>query len=124
MNAGARPGDALQGDGRHLQAGDPAFGAGLQRRDVLGREVQARRPLEELGGFGRREPQVGGAQLGQLAPGAQPGEGQARVLAGGDDQVHPRRQVLEQKGEGLVVRPGIEHVVVVQDEDEVVRDGG
>ena len=78
---------------------------------------------EELGGLGGREPQVGGAQLGQLAAGAQPGEGQTRILAGGDDQVHPRRQVLEQEREGLVVRPGVEHVVVVEDEDEVVGHG-
>ena len=30
----------------------------------------------------------------------------------------------EQKGEGLVNRFGINHMVVVQDEDEMVRDGG
>ena len=44
------------------------------------------------------------------------------ILTGGDDQVHLRRQVLEQKGEGFVNRFGIDHVVVVQDEDEIVRD--
>ena len=113
---------SLQGDGRHLQPGDPAFGAGLERRDVLRREVQAHRPSEELGGFGGREAQVGGAQLGQLAPGAQPGQGQARVFAGGDDQMHPRRQVLEQEGDGLIDRLGVDHVVVVEDQDEVVGD--
>jgi hypothetical protein len=58
-----------------------------------------------------------------LAPGAQPGQGQVRILAGGDDQVHPRRQVLEQEGEGIVDRSGIDNVVVVEDEDEIVRDG-
>ena len=47
-----------------------------------------------------------------------------RIFTGGDDQVHLRRQVLEQKGEGLVNRFGIDHVVVVQDEDEIVREGG
>ena len=47
-----------------------------------------------------------------------------RVLTGGDDQVHLWRQVLEQKGEGIVNRSGIDHVVVVEDEDEIVRDGG
>ena len=46
------------------------------------------------------------------------------ILTGGDDQVHLRRQVLEQKGEGIVNRFGIDHVVVVKDEDEIVRDGG
>ena len=70
------------------------------------------------------EAQVGGAQLGQLAPGAQPGQGERRILAGGDHQVHPRRQVLEQEGEGIVDRFGIDRVVVVEDEDEIVREGG
>ena len=46
------------------------------------------------------------------------------ILTGGDDQVHLGWQVLEQKGEGLVNRFGINQVVVVQDEDEIVRDGG
>ena len=46
------------------------------------------------------------------------------ILAGGDDQVHLWRQVLEQKGEGIVNRFGINHMVVVQDKDEMVRDGG
>ena len=38
--------------------------------------------------------------------------------------MHLGWQVLEQKGEGMVNRFGIDHVVVVQDEDEIVRDGG
>ena len=38
--------------------------------------------------------------------------------------MHLWRQVLEQKGEGIVNRLGINHVVVVEDEDEMVRDGG
>ncbi len=46
------------------------------------------------------------------------------ILTGGDDQVHLGRQVLEQKGEGFVNRFGIDHMVVVKDEDEMVRDGG
>ena len=32
--------------------------------------------------------------------------------------------MLEQKGEGFVNRFGIKNVVVVKDEDEMVRDGG
>ena len=46
------------------------------------------------------------------------------ILAGGDDQVHLWRQVFEQKGEGLVDRFGINHVVVVKHEDEALREGG
>ena len=46
------------------------------------------------------------------------------ILTGGDDQVHLWRQVFDQKGEGLVDRFGINHVVVVKHEDEALRDGG
>src|SRR5687767_4545055 len=45
------------------------------------------------------------------------------VFTGGDDQVHLWWLVLEQKGEGLVNRFGINHVIVVQDENEFVWDG-
>ena len=57
-------------------------------------------------------------------PRAEPSQRQRRILAGGDDQVHPRRQVLKQKGHGTVNRFGIKNVVVVKDEDEAVREGG
>ena len=46
------------------------------------------------------------------------------ILTGGDDQVHLGRQMLEQKGQGCVNWFGINHVVVIQDEDEMVWDGG
>ena len=110
---------SLHGKRGQLQAGDPAFGAGFQRGDVFRREVQAHHPVEKFGGFGGGETQVGGAQFGQLTPGAQPGQGEMRILTGGDDQVHLRRQVLEQKGEGLVDRLGLNQMVVVKDEDEI-----
>ena len=84
-----------------MQAGNPAFGAGFQGGDIFRREVQAHHLVEKVGGFGGGKAQVGGAQLGQLAPGAQSGQGKLWILAGGDDQVHLWRQVLEQKGEGL-----------------------
>src|SRR6266567_7885120 len=46
------------------------------------------------------------------------------IFAGGNDQVHLRRQVLDEIGEGNVNRFGIKHVVVVKDEDEMVRERG
>jgi len=42
------------------------------------------------------------------------------ILAGGDNEMHLRRQVLDQKGKGVVNWLGIDNVVVVQDKDEVV----
>ena len=47
------------------------------------------------------------------------------ILPRGDDQVHLGRLVLEQKGEGLRdTRFGINRMVVVKDENEIIRDGG
>ncbi len=48
--------------------------------------------------------------------------GSRGVLAGGDDQVHPGRQVLDQEGQRVVHRPGVEDVVVVEDEHDVAGD--
>jgi len=62
--------------------------------------------------------------FGQLAADAQASEWEWWILAGGDDQVHLPGQVLEQEGQGLIDWLGLNHVVVVQDEDEIVRDGG
>jgi len=38
--------------------------------------------------------------------------------------VHLRRQMLEQKGEGLVNLFGIDYVIVIKDEDKIVREAG
>ena len=125
----------LQGKGSQLQTGNPAFGAFFQRGDILRRKVQAHHLVEKLGSFGGGKAQVRGAQFGQLAPGAQTGQGQGRVLTGGDDQVQPsaaplRRQVPEQKGERVVdgcACPGeasVDEVIVVEDQDNPIGQGG
>src|SRR5450756_2378694 len=46
------------------------------------------------------------------------------ILTRGDYQVHRWWQVLEEKGEGIVNRFGINRMVVIKDEDEIVRDSG
>ena len=107
-----------------MQTGNPAFGAGFQRGDIFLGEIQSHHPVEEFGGFGGGKAQVGGAQFGQLTADAQAGQRQGRVFAAGDDQVHLRRQVLDEEGQGLVNRFGIDQVVVVKDENEIVGDGG
>jgi len=63
-----------------------------------------------------------GLALALMLP--EPRQGELGILTGGDDQVHLQRLVLEQKGEGMVNGFGINHVVVVKDEDEILRDGG
>ena len=115
---------SLHRQSRQVQPGDPALGARFQGGDFILREVQAHRIVEKFGGFGGRKAQVGGAQLGESALGAQAGQGQRRILAGGDDQVQPGRQVLQQEGESLVDGTRVDRVVVVQHQDQAVWQGG
>ncbi len=84
-----------QGQRRELQGGDPALGAGLQRRDVARSDREGGDVVEVRRGLGQREAQVGGTDLDQLAPRAQSGQWQRRVHAGADDQVHLGRKVLD-----------------------------
>ena len=107
-----------------MQAGNPAFGAGFQRGDIAIREMQPHHAVEEFGGFGGGEAQIGGAQLGHLPPGAVAGQRQRRILTRGDDQVHLRRLAFEQKDESVVDRFGINQVIVVKNENKILRDGG
>ena len=53
-----------------------------------------------------------------------PGQRELRILSGGDDQLHLRRQMIEQKGERFIDRFAIERVIIVEDEDELIGDGG
>jgi hypothetical protein len=38
--------------------------------------------------------------------------------------VHLGRQMIKQKGEGLVDRLSIKNMIVIKDEDKMIRDGG
>ena len=64
---------------RQDQAGDPAFGARGQRRDLVGGQAQAQQLIEEGLDLVGGEAQVGGAHLGQLAVRAQAHQRQRRV---------------------------------------------
>jgi hypothetical protein len=60
------------------------------------------------------------AQLVHLIADTQAGQGERRVLTRGNHQVHLGRQVFKQKREGIVNWPGINQVVVVQHQDNIV----
>jgi len=92
----------------HLQPRDPTFGTGGQGSDVVRRNAQTHAGVQKSGRFVESEAQVGLALLGQLPTPPEPREGQGWVAAGGDDQVHSVRQMVEQKGEALVNRLGID----------------
>jgi hypothetical protein len=70
------------------------------------------------------EGQLGRSELRHLAPCAQPGEGQGRVYATGDDEVRALRQVFQQEGDGPMDVFGVDTVVVVEDEVELARRCG
>ncbi|BFT70440.1 hypothetical protein PAENIP36_18820 [Paenibacillus sp. P36] len=50
----------------------------------------------------------------------QPGQRKGRIFTRSDNQMHLRRQVLKQKDESMVDRVGLNKMVVVKHEDELV----
>ncbi|MEJ2209745.1 MAG: hypothetical protein P8129_12000 [Anaerolineae bacterium] len=111
---------APQREGSQLEARDPSFGALFQGCHVFLCQHQGHR-IPEIGrGFALCEAQIGSANLGQLPAGAQAGEGQRRVGAGGDDQVHTllqRWEMIEQKRNDPVDCGCFDRVIVVQNQD-------
>ena len=110
-------------EGGHLEPHGPTLGALLQRLDVGGRERQAHRLVQEVGGLLGGEAEIAGAQLGELAPGAQPREAERRVHPRGDHQVQARRQPVEQELQGPVDRRAVDGVIVVEHQHEIVGRG-
>ena len=46
------------------------------------------------------------------------------ILTRGDEQVHLRRLVFDEESQGLIDRLGIDRVIIIKDEQKVLRDGG
>jgi hypothetical protein len=84
---------------RQLQPGRPALGAGRQRghRGIgqVGAGCLAQEGRCLVGG----EAQLGVAQLGELAPGPQPGQAKRRIGAAGQNGMQARWQVVEQEAQ-------------------------
>ena len=78
---------------------------------------------EQLLGFARGEAEVDGSDLGQVTGGAKTAQSQSGVRAGDEDQVRLGRQVRDQELDLLVAGRLLDEVEVVEDEDEVVRNG-
>ena len=113
---------AFHRQGGHLQPGNPAFGARFEGRHIGGVQVEAHTFRQEGSGFGGAEAQIGGAQLEQLAPGAQASQRHRRVGARSDHQVHHWRQVVEQVSEDLVYRAGGDEMIIVQNKGKMEID--
>jgi hypothetical protein len=107
---------ALHRQRRELQRRDPSLGTGFERVDVGRAQRQTHRLVEVARGFVRGEAQVGGANLAELAAGAQARQGQRRVGAAREHEVHVRCAVFEQERDRLVDLGRLDHVVVVEHE--------
>ncbi|MEV7863297.1 hypothetical protein AB0O86_31960 [Streptomyces hirsutus] len=89
---------ADQGERREPQAGGPAFGPLLQRRDDVVRQLQARRRQQRAGlGLGKAQPRA--ADLGQIARETQPAQPQGRIAASGEDRVRAAGKAGQKRGE-------------------------
>ena len=111
------PDDSSQPD-----AGGPPVGSVRQKLDLVGRH-RWQEPRTQLNGFVVCEPELGVVELTQLAPGAQPAEGEPRLPPRQQDHMEPIGQVLHELGQ----RPGdrliVVHQVDIIDDEHHVRSG-
>ena len=112
-------GPAAQRDRRQPQRRRPALGPVGELLDLGGGELDAGRP-HERGRLGRREAEVLGAHLEELAAGAQAGERERWIGARGDREPGPRRETLDEGRDEPMDGGLIDDVVVVEDEDRAV----
>ena len=63
----------------------------------------------------------GPPNLDQLPPGAQLSKGERWIFAGHDHEMEQRRQMIDQEGHGRVDHRVGEEVIIVEDDDEIVR---
>ena len=119
-----RVGPVAQGQPRQLQPRRPALGALDQGRDLRLVQAQAHARAQEGGRLLDAEGQVGRPHLDELVAGAETWQGERRVLAAGDHQVHGRWQVVEQERDRGVDGRGACEVVVVEDQQTGGWQGG
>src|SRR5262249_53871905 len=101
------PGDLiapLQREGGQLQAGDPPLGPGLEFSAFIAQKSKDNPFIKEQNRLVTRKAQVFHPQLSYQVAGAQSGERQGGIGSTDDDQMHPWRQMVEQKGEPLMDR--------------------
>ena len=104
-----------------LECGDPPFGAPLQSRDVPRGQFETHHIIEIGGGLVRGEAQIGGADLDEFAATSQASQRQRRVGTGGDHEVGPWRQALQQEGDAGMDVVCVDHVFVVEHQHDVLR---
>ena len=99
-----------------VQARRPAARLAGQVGDLLGGELVTVVPTEQLFDLPRAEAKVLGSELEHLVVDPELGDVQPERLATGEEDVHPRREVLDELDEDPLGRGPREHVGVVDDE--------
>ena len=114
----------LERKGGELESGDPTLGAPPERVEVSLVEAETGAVVEVRRRLVAREAQVCGAQLEQVAPSSERGEGPGRIGPAGHDEVHLVREVLHEEAHRLVDLDRLDHVVVVQHHRQVAVEAG
>ena len=112
---------ALHRQRRQLQRGDPALGTSRQRGHVPRRQPQAHHLVEVRRRLLTSEPQLGRADLGQLAPHPPAGQRQRGISPAGDHHVQPRRQMIQQERHLVLHLARVDDMVVIQHQHDVTR---
>ena len=105
-----------------MEGRSPPLGPLGESGDLPGRQRCSRGLLEVRGRLVDGEAQLTGTHLEQLPSDAQAPQRQRRIDAAGDHDTDPRGQSLQQHRHALVDRDSRDHVVVVEDQDQVGVD--
>ena len=114
-------GVVVERHGCELQPGSPSLGAGRQPRDDRVIERRSDHIAQQFACFLCCESQVSGAQLRQFAAPVEECERERRVGARSQEHVKTYRRVLQEVRHGVVHGHGVDDVVVVENEEHVVR---
>lgn len=107
-----------------MQGRRPALRPAVQPLDVFIRESEADGLGEEGARFPSIEAKLIGANLEQFTAGAQPAQWQRRILACGHHESEPARSMLDEVRQCRVNVGVGYHVIVLDDEDQVVIELG
>ena len=102
---------------RQVEACGPAFGASRQRLHLVARQLEAGTGKEGLR-FSHVQAQVAGPHLEHAAFGPQPAEGQSRRRPGGEDELRSGRKLFDQHRQRVDARRRVQHVDVVERDDD------
>ena len=105
---------------REVDASEPPLSSDGDASDVVELEVDAGRP-EELRRLLRRNLEVAGADLGQIAVSTKPSRGQPGLEAARDNELNVGGGTLDELGQGLLGERVSHRVPVIEDQHQLRR---